>query len=146
MDDGKLVKEFFDQDFEIIKNNLALKINVASQKNNELLDRQNMQQIIAAMQTYQKGMVEFGQVLSQLEQNPDLLRRVIRSGMYSSTEAMRQILESFDMTNVTKLIFSEALDDGFTEVTGGGIAPATAGAANAGQPGAPALPQPAIGG
>lgn len=135
VDDGQLVKEFFDLDYEVIKHDLALKINIASQQDNKLLDRQNTQQLIQAMQAYQQGVTEFAQIIA----DPELIKRAARSGMYASTELMRQILESFDKANIDRLIFKEALADGFTTAAGGSNS-APAGVAPTPGSGIPATP------
>lgn len=104
--DGALVKQFFDQDYELIKEGLLLEIQVAGQQDNKLLDRQNMQQISQMLTGYYDSLVALGQMTGDQQ----LMMRIIQNGMQASTEVMKQILESFDLKNVDRIIVQELLN------------------------------------
>ncbi len=112
VDGGDLVKEFLALDYEMIKNNLALKIHVAGQQDNKLLDRQNYTQIIAALKDYVDGMMALGQVV-----NPAVVQEIAKHGMIAGTEVMKQLLESFDLKNIDRIIIPESLINGSSQAS-----------------------------
>lgn len=105
---GQLVKDFFSQDYEKIKEQLLLEISIAGQKDNRLLDRQNQQQIAQLLTGYYDSMIG----LAQAKQDPALLARIVDAGMRAGTETMKQILESFDVRNIDRIIVGELLNGG----------------------------------
>jgi hypothetical protein len=95
---GKMVKEFFNQDFTLIAKQTLLEIGLAGQKNNKLLDRQNWQTIAQLTQTYLQGMMQMAAPLN----NPMLMGLLSTGGMLGATEVFKQILESFDLRNIDR--------------------------------------------
>ena len=115
---GEFVKQFFSSDFEEIRQGLILDIGLTSQQDNKLLDRNNWQQVAQLTTQYYENMIQLaGQDQAQLQ-------NILKTGRYAATEIIRQILQSFDIKNVDRIIVAEALTDG-TEPTEPG--PATDG-------------------
>lgn len=105
-ENGNLVKEFFDQEFDVIKDGLVLEISLAGQQDNKLLDRQNIQQVAQMLTGYYDSMI----ALAQMTGNQALMQQIATRGMEAATEAMRQFLESFDLRNVDRLTLAEILN------------------------------------
>lgn len=103
---GDLVKEFFAQDYQMIKHGMLLEIEVAGQQDNKLLDRSNWQQVAQLLTGYYDSMV----ALAGAKQDPKLLALIVDSGLQAGTEAMKQILESFDLKNINRMIIEEFLN------------------------------------
>lgn len=116
VENGNLVKDFFSQDFNLIKQGMLLEIEVAGQQDNKLLDRNNWQQVAQLLTGYYDSMIG----LAQAKQDPALLARIVDSGMRAATETMKQILESFDLKNVDRIIVQEALQNGELGTLGAG--------------------------
>jgi hypothetical protein len=106
VENGVMVKEFFEQDYEHIKDGLLLDIVVAGQQDNKLLDRQNAQQIAQMLTGYYDSMM----ALAQQSGDQALMMKITQQGMIAATEAMKQFLESFDFKNVDRLIVNEVLN------------------------------------
>lgn len=108
VDGGDKVKEFFSQDYTLIKENLLLEISVAGQQDNKLLDRNNWQQVSQQLKDYYDGMINLANLSGQ-SQDP-IVKLIAERGMKAATEAMQQILESFDLKNIDRIIILEALN------------------------------------
>jgi hypothetical protein len=106
VENGALVKEFFDQDFELIKQSMLVEISIAGQQDNKLLDRQNMQQVAQLLTGYYESAV----ALAQMKGDPVLMQQVVDNALRASTEVMKQILESFDLKNVDRIVLNEVLN------------------------------------
>lgn len=105
---GDKVREFFSQDYSLIKEGMLLDIEVAGQQDNKLLDRNNWQQVAQLLTGYYDSMIG----LAQAKQDPAMLALIVDHGMRAATETMKQILESFDLKNVDRIIVQEALQNG----------------------------------
>ena len=104
-DGGDLVKRFFDMPASLIKDGLLIKINRANQTKNEILDRQNWMQIAQVLQQYYSGLMQ----LAQVTQNQQLMQQISIMAMRASTEAAQQILQSFDIRNIDRIIMKDLL-------------------------------------
>lgn len=100
---GDKVLQFFRQPIQLIRNGLLLKFQVAGAQDNKIIDRQNWQQIAAMINQYFVGLFQLS------GNNPLLTQLIAQRGLVSATEAMKQILESFDTGNVDKIIIPEFL-------------------------------------
>jgi hypothetical protein len=105
VENGKLVEQFFSLSPELIRDGLVIELTSAGQQQNKIIDRQDWIQISALLEKYYRGLVEMAQVL----QSPELIQSVVKKGMTAITEAMRQILESYDRRNINRIIMSELL-------------------------------------
>lgn len=106
VENGQLVKQFFEMPQEYIRDGLLIQLKTAGQTQNKILDRQNWQQIAVHLQAYYQGLVTLAQPLG----DPQLLRLIFTKGLGAATEAMRQILESFDTRNIDRMIVTELED------------------------------------
>lgn len=102
---GQMVKEFFDMPTEMIRHGLLIELTAAGQQSNKVMDRQNWVQIATLLQQYYQGTLQ----LAQLMGDQALMQYIGQKGILASTEAMRQILESFDIRNVDRIVMSEIL-------------------------------------
>ena len=102
---GSMVREFFDMPSEYIRHGLLIELTAAGQQQNKILDRQNWVQVATLLQQYYQGSIQ----LAQLMQDEELVQYIGQKGILAATEAMRQILESFDLRNVDRIILSEIL-------------------------------------
>lgn len=100
---GNLVKSFFQLPSSYIRDGLILQLKTSSQVHNKILDRQNWQQLAAFFDQYYRGLAELALPLG----NPQLLQTIFTKGLSSATEAMRQILETYDVRNIDRLIVKE---------------------------------------
>lgn len=100
-ENGQLVKAFFQMPDELVSKGLLLSLKAASQQQNDVMDRQNWQQITAYLQQYYVGLVQLASELG----SPQLLQQIFITGLSASTEAMKQILETYpNVRNVDRLI------------------------------------------
>lgn len=130
-ENGQLVKKFFDMPAELINSGILLQLKVAGQQQNKVLDRQNWTQQAALLQQYYVGLLQLAQPLG----DENILKLITMKGMGAATEAMRQILESFDTRNVDRIIVRELeaiIQNGLSELgaqQGGDSGPAGIGSA-----------------
>lgn len=102
---GDLAKKFFSLDPKLIRDNFIIIIGVAGQQQNKILDRQNWTQVAAVLQQYYTGMLQ----LAEFTGNKELMYGISQKGIIAGTEAMTQILESFDIRNIDRIVLSELL-------------------------------------
>ncbi len=100
---GEFVKAFFDLDPMLIRQGLVVSIEAAGQQNNKLVDRQNWQQVSQMMTSYYQNSLLLAQQLG----SPELSRKIAADGLIAATEAMMQILSSFDLKNVNRMVLNE---------------------------------------
>jgi hypothetical protein len=135
--DGALVKKFLELPPTLIREGIIVDIAVAGQKENKLLDRQNWQQLGQQLNQYYMAILQIAQMTGDQEK----MAMITQQAYEGATEAMRQILESFDIKNVNRLIVEEFLTNGIKKPQ-----PATGannGVAGIGAPqGLPQLPLP----
>lgn len=135
---GSMVQEFFSMPQDLIRHGLLIELNAAGQQQNKVLDRQNWMQIATILQQYYTGMLQ----LAQFSGDQKMLQYIVQKGLLAGTEAMQQVLESFDVKNVDRIILSELLKAGGVQNgNGGGRTGATALiGAGGGSPGAGQAP------
>jgi hypothetical protein len=115
--DGQAVKMMLSMPKEYLREAIILDIKAAGETDNNIVDRQNWTQVSGMLQQYYAGLIQ----IAQMSQNPQMMQLISAKAMVASTEAMKQILESYDVRNVERMIFSEVLKN---ELPQGGVAPA----------------------
>lgn len=106
MEGGPLVRQFLSAPPELIKQALLLEIASAGEKDNNILDRQNWMTITQVLQQYYGGMIQLAQTLG----SPQLMQLISGKALSSATEAVKQILESYELKNVRNIIIPELLN------------------------------------
>jgi hypothetical protein len=99
-EDGKKVEKFFSMPPDLIRNNLLLNIRAAGQQSNKILDRQNWQSVSVIYQQYITGLIQ----LAQAAGDKQMEQLIIQYAFAGSTEAMMQILETYDIRNIDRII------------------------------------------
>jgi hypothetical protein len=127
-DGGQLVKQFFEMPDELVRNGLLFDIRTVGEQSNDIVDRQNWQQVAALLQQYYAGVIQLAMPLG----NPQLLSAIFSKGLGAATEAMRQVLETYNIRNIDRLIVKEL--------------EALSGAPQGGLPGNGSQPAPSAGG
>lgn len=102
-DDSDFVKAFFQLDPLLIRQGLIVTIEAAGQQNNKLVDRQNWQQVSQMMTSYYQNSLLLAQSLG----SPELMKKIAADGLVAATEAMKQILSSFDLKNINRMVLNE---------------------------------------
>ena len=108
IESGDLVQAFLTAPPELIKRSLLLEIQSAGERESNQLDRQNWMQISQILQQYYTGTL---QIAAQLG-SPELMQMISMKALSASTEAMKQILESFELKNIKDIVLSEFLNQG----------------------------------
>ena len=127
---GQLVKQWFALPAESITESLVFELTSAGQSGNKMLDRQNWQQVAQILTQYYTLLQQIGQM------QPELMQLILPQILQGSTEAVKQILETFDIRNPNRLIVEEFLL-GNQQPPGQQLAlpPGNAGIINPAQPG-----------
>lgn len=101
VDGGELLKQLVQMPVATIRKNLIFDIQLAGQQNNKLLDRQNWVQIASMIQQYYQAM------LMLAEGQPQIQQLILQKGLTAATEAMLQILDTFDVKNKERIAVVE---------------------------------------
>lgn len=99
-EDGQKVEKFFKQPADLIRGNLLLRLRPSGQAANKILDRQNWQQVALIYQQYATGLLQLATEGGQQALVPQLVQFL----MAGATEAMMQILETYDIRNIDRIV------------------------------------------
>lgn len=103
VDGGPLVEQILNLPGDSITSGLVMKISNASDRENRILDRQNWLQITQMLTQY------YTQIMLLIQQGGDqeMIKIVSAKAIIAATEAMKQILESFDIRNIDRIILED---------------------------------------
>lgn len=105
-ENGIQVRKFFEMPAQSIRDSLLIEIGVSSQQQNKMLDRQNWMQISQILTQYFTGLIQ----LAEATQNQQLMQLIAAHGMSGATEAVKQVLESYDVRNIDRIIVRDLLN------------------------------------
>jgi len=100
---GVEVLKILGQSIGDIRKGILFEVKAAGQAQNRLLDRNNWQQIGALTNQYYVSMIQ----LAIQSGRPDLVTLILNKGMLAATEVMKQILESFDVRSINRILVTE---------------------------------------
>lgn len=99
------IKQFFNLPEKYIRDALIFEIKTIGQSDNKMVDRQSWMQIAQMLQQYYDAQIALADQLG----DPMLMKQIITQGLAASTEAMRQVLESFEVRNINRIIVTSEL-------------------------------------
>ena len=85
----------------LIRNSIIFEVVAAGQQGNRIMDRQNWMQVAGLITQYYQSMILLTQGQPQLQQI------VLQKALVAATEAMKQILDTFDIRNKDRIIVEE---------------------------------------
>lgn len=100
---GELVQQLFAMPTAMIREGILFEVGAAGIQQNRVLDRQNWMQIAQVLQGYYASMLQ----LAQLAGDNNISAIIVKKGFTAATEAIRQILESFDIRNIDRMVLVE---------------------------------------
>ena len=100
---GAEVLKVLGQSINDIRSGILFEVKAAGQQQNRLLDRNNWQQIGALTNQYYVSMIQ----LAINANRPDLVQLILNKGMIAATEVMKQVLESFDVRSINRILVTE---------------------------------------
>lgn len=100
---GLGVKAFIDEtSISDLREQITIGIGVAGQNQNKLLDRSSWTQLSGMLTQYYTNML----TLAQQSGNAGLVQLLTQKAFSAGSESMKQILESFDVRNINKIIIT----------------------------------------
>jgi hypothetical protein len=102
-ENGDKIQQFFEMPSSYIRDGILISLKASTQQHNRIVDRQNWTQIAPLLQQYYTSLLQLAVQGGQQQ----LAQIIIMKGMNAATEAMRQILESFDVRNIDRIIVKE---------------------------------------
>ena len=100
---GIEVLKVLGQSISDLRKGIIFEVKAAAQQQNRLLDRNNWQQIGALTNQYYVSMIQ----LAINANRPDLVQLILNKGMIAATEVMKQVLESFDVRSINRILVTE---------------------------------------
>ena len=100
---GAEVLKILGQSISDIRKGVLFEVKAAGQSQNRLLDRNNWQQIGALTNQYYVAMIQ----LAMQAGRSDLVSLILNKGMIAATEVMKQVLESFDVRSINRILVVE---------------------------------------
>jgi hypothetical protein len=129
--DGDKVRELlFGVDKQLLYDKTLFEIGVVGQQRNRAIDRGVWQEVAVFMQQYYTGILQLASV-----GNPQLAPMIAQKGMAAVTEVFKQILESYDLRNIDRIIMNELLQV-MNNASNGIAAPPPGAGGNGGAPAA----------
>lgn len=116
---GDRLAILFQLPLPLIRDSIVFEIAATSQQQNRIVDRQNWVQIATLLQQYYTGMLQLAAA------NPQLIPIILNKAMLGATEALKQILETFDVRNINRIAVTEI--EGLINATQAGSVPLGAG-------------------
>lgn len=104
---NQLVKKFLELPEEAVADGMVIDIGMAGEQDNRLVDRSNWTQIAGTLQQYYTSLLT---VASQMG-DAELVQRISIKALQASSEAMRQLLESFDIKNIDRIVMTEFINN-----------------------------------
>lgn len=114
--DALQLQRFFNLPIEQLRDGFILEVTAAGQQQNKLVDRQNWQQVFQIISSYYNQLLQ----LAQATQDQNLMGIISKKAPMAATEAMKQVLESFDIRDINKIVLSEVLSGSIPIVGGTG--------------------------
>lgn len=102
---GKAIREVFDLPSDLLKSGAVLRMVPATSQYNRILDRQNWQQLSGIYQQGISGIMQLAQGMGDQE----IMRIISVKGVEGAMELMRQIMQSFDVPNINRILPLEQL-------------------------------------
>jgi hypothetical protein len=99
-ENGDLAQQFFSFPNDLLREQVLIRIKSAGQQGNDLLNRQNFQQIAQMFQMYGTEILQ----LPIIQQNPQLSMVVQSKIAYGATELFKQILDTFNVRNIERIL------------------------------------------
>ena len=103
--EGTAIRAVLEMPKEFLRDAVMFDISVASEQENKLVNRQNWTQVAGMLSQYFTGAIQ----LSQMIGDPRIMQLIAMRGLTGSTEAMRQVLETYDARNIEQIIPMELL-------------------------------------
>lgn len=100
---GDRIKQLLTLPSSYIRDGLLIKLKTSTQQQNQVLDRQNWVQLAPLFTQYYEGLLQ----LAMQGGMKDLETIIILKGMNAATEALRQVLETYDVPNIDRLVVKE---------------------------------------
>lgn len=107
-DGGDMVQHVLTLPPQWLGDGLLLQMKSIGQQQNKIIDRQNWVTMAPMLQQYITGMLQ----LAQEANMPQIAQAIAMKGMQGGTEVMKQILESYDVRNIDKVLLLELLETG----------------------------------
>lgn len=104
---NQLVKRFLELPEEAVADGMIIEVGMAGEQDNRLIDRSNWTQIAGTLQQYYTALLDIARNMKDME----LYARISMKAMQASSEAMRQLLESFDVRNIDRIVMMEFINN-----------------------------------
>lgn len=116
LEGGDKLQLLYQLPLNLVRDNLLFEIAATSQQRNRVVDRQNWVQLAQLLQQYYTSLLQLAQA------NPQLIPIIMMKGMSAATEAMKQILETFDVRNIDRIVVQE-IEGMINGIASGGLPP-----------------------
>lgn len=108
VENGHLVQQVLAMPSEYIRDCLMFEIKIVGEQTNKIIDRQNWTQVSGMMTQYFTQMIGLTQQLGK----PEITNMMAMKALTAGTEIAKQMLESFDLKNIERILPVELLKIG----------------------------------
>ena len=130
--DGMLVQQLLTLPEDYIRDALVLEVKLADSVDNNVMDAQRWTQIAGMINQYYTSLL----ALAQQVGDPQLFAMISQKAMSAASEAMKQIAEASELSNIERIVMMELIENG-TKAVGPGNTPALSGQIGSGNAGPP---------
>jgi len=119
VENGDLVLNLLNQPVDQIRSGLLFKIETVKQQSNRLSSRNDWTQVAGMLQQYYTSSIELAMGIGDQQ----LAQVIMKKALFAATEAMRQILETFDIRNISRITLVDLLESMERQANGQGALP-----------------------
>jgi hypothetical protein len=138
--DGQQAKMVLDMPAEQLRDGMLIELRLAGEQENKIIDRQNWTQIAGMLQQYYSSLIQ----LAMGTGDQQLAMAISKKAMQAASEAMKQVVESYDLKNIDRIVMMELITNGSNQLPivggSGGVGDGNANVPMAAAPQATAIP------
>ena len=109
--DGTWVEEFIKFPQNLVAKGAIVELTATSSQVNRQVEQQTWLSLFSILTQYYDRVIQLGQLIAQFSEDPTILFLAAQRAVVASDEAIKRMLETFDITDTDRFLISETPDD-----------------------------------
>lgn len=103
-DEGKWVEQILTIPTELVSRGAVIEVTATSSLTNQQVEQQNWLSLFQVTTNYYGQLLQWAQIIAELSGEPDILVQVAQSALGATQEAMKRLLDTFNVVGVDALL------------------------------------------
>lgn len=103
--DAQLVEQIFQMPSSLVADGAIVELSATDSQTNKQVEQQQWMSLFQTLQQYYSVVFENSQILAQVTGNPQLVAQTAQRALRAADEAMRRLLQTFDVADAERLLF-----------------------------------------